>query len=96
MTEVLSQAEIESAVARVIGPGQPFEVVDTFVDGVNLKVFKYAPQNLNTLYRSSLEYGQRDFYVYENERYTFEAVWEQAVKVANSLIRLALSLVSPD
>lgn len=86
MAEVLSQAEIESAVARLVGPGQPFEVVDTNVDGVNLKVFKNAPQNLNALYRSSLEYGQRDFYVYENERYTFEAVWEQAVKVANSLI----------
>ncbi len=86
MAEVLSQAEIESAVARLVGPGQPFEVVDTNVDGINLKVFKNAPQNLNALYRSSLEYGQRDFYVYENERYTFEAVWEQAVKVANSLI----------
>ncbi len=83
--ENISEA-ISAAVARVTAPGQPYEVVETNVDGVVFPVFRNAPENLRALYADGRAYGDRDFYVYEDERFTFAEAWQRAARVANALI----------
>ncbi len=50
------------------------------------RVFKNAPANLRELYRSSLVHADKDFYVYQDERYTFDQAWRQAARVAHRLV----------
>lgn len=77
---------IRAASARVTAAGQPYEVVPQTIDGVDFRVFKNAPANLRELYRSSLAHADKDFYVYLDERYTFEESWRHAARCAHALI----------
>jgi acyl-CoA synthetase (AMP-forming)/AMP-acid ligase II len=78
---------IRAAAARVTSAGQPYELIDTKIDDVALRVFKNAPRNLLELYRASLVHGNKDFYVYQTERYSFGETWRQAARVARCLQR---------
>ncbi len=77
---------VRAASARVTAPGQPYEVIEQVVDGHRFRVFKNAPANLRELYRSSLEHGRKDFYIYRGERYTFAETWGHAARVAQRLL----------
>jgi long-chain acyl-CoA synthetase len=82
--------EIRAATARVTSKGQPYELVDETIDGARFKVFKNAPANLRELYRSGLAFAERDLYVFEGERYTFDATWKIVARVARGLERLGV------
>ena len=82
---------IRAATARVTARGQPYEVVQATIDGSTFRVFAHAPPNLRELYRSSLVHGDKDFYVYQDERYTFAETWRQAARVARQLEGLGVS-----
>ncbi|MCB1684152.1 MAG: acyl--CoA ligase, partial [Pseudomonadales bacterium] len=79
--------DIRRATARLTGEGQPYEMGPEVIDGVTFDVFRHAPVNLRELFRSSLEHAQRDFYVFQEQRWTFAQTWERAAEVANALLR---------
>ena len=81
---------IRAASARVTAPGQPYEVAQETIDGVRFRVFKNAPANLRELYRSSLVHGHKDFYVYQDERYSFGESWRQSARVAHALLNIGV------
>jgi long-chain acyl-CoA synthetase len=56
------------------------------VDGAEFRVFANAPENLRELYRSGLEFADRDFFVYQEERYSYRGGWQLAARVANQLL----------
>jgi long-chain acyl-CoA synthetase len=64
----------EEAAAKVTGPGEMFEVVETEIDGMRYKVFKNAPDTLRTLFDLARGHGDKTFIVYEDERWSFEEV----------------------
>lgn len=80
---------LEQAIAKVTAPGKPFETESVSANGVEYLGFVNAPRNLRELYRAGLNH-QRDFYVYDDERYTFEDAWEIAAQAANSLIAFGI------
>jgi long-chain acyl-CoA synthetase len=57
--------------ARLTAPGGPFELVDAVVGGVPMRVYAAGPATLRELALASAAFGDRDFLVYESERYTF-------------------------
>jgi acyl-CoA synthetase (AMP-forming)/AMP-acid ligase II len=61
----------EEAVAELTRPGAPFEIVETEVGGVPVRVYAGAPPTLREVLASSRAHGARDFLVYEDERWTF-------------------------
>ena len=71
---------------EVTAKGQPYETKIVGVHDVEYVGFVNAPTNLCELYRSSLKYGNQEFYVYQQERYTYENAWHLAAQVANRLI----------
>ncbi len=77
--------DIKAAVVEITAPGQPYEMTEVPVNGVAARVFKQAPENLRALYESSLVHGEKDFFVYLDERYTFAAMWDMAARVAAAL-----------
>ena len=80
------QPNLQRAIDQVTSEGQPYETHPVQNNGVEYTAFKYAPRNLRDLYRNSLVHDA-DFYVYENERYTFTECWDIAGKVADQLAR---------
>ena len=81
----MANDSLERAIENITAPGKPFETETVSVNGVDFIGFVNAPKNLRELYRSGLSH-ERDFYVYERDRYTFEDAWRIAAQVANQLI----------
>ena len=79
------QAEIAAAVARVTAAGQPYEARTERIRGVDFTVFVNAPENLRALYAQGLAHADDDFYVYDDERYTYQRMWDLAARCANRL-----------
>lgn len=79
------QAELAAAVAQATSEGQPYETRIERIRGVDFTVFVNAPENLRALYASGLDHADKDFYVYQGERYTYGRMWSLAARCANSL-----------
>ena len=82
--------ELPQAAAALIGPGGPYEVQEAAIDGATLRVFRQAPANLGALYQAALAYGDREFYVYQDERHTFAEAWALCCQVAAALHQLGV------
>ncbi|MEY2472305.1 MAG: steroid-24-oyl-CoA synthetase [Actinomycetota bacterium] len=78
------------AVAAVTGPGQVFELEETDVLGVPTKVFKNAPPTLRDFVASARTRGDRDFLVYEDERWSFELVMQHVDALGAALGRMGV------
>lgn len=68
----------DEAIAEVTVAGGPFEIVETSVLGVDMKVFKNCPPSLRDLFASMKLRPDQPFIVYEDETYTFGQVAELA------------------
>ena len=79
------QLELEAAVAAVTAKGEPYEAHTETIRGVDFTVFANAPRNLRELYESGLNHAGKDFYVYQDERYTYQDMWDRAAQCANAL-----------
>ena len=82
---------LTQAITDVTAPGQPYETRTVDVGDVSYIGFVNAPQNLRELYRQGLRFDDRDFYVYEDERYSYVEAWRLAAQVANRLIECGVS-----
>ena len=79
------QPELAAAVAQITAAGQPHETRIEHIRGVDFTVFANAPENLRVLYESSLAHADKDFYVYQDERFTYQRMWDVAAQCANRL-----------
>ena len=80
----MASKEYLQAIEQVTAAGQFYETINVNVNGVDFLEFKNAPRNLRILFESSLQFDG-DFYIYDNERYSFHDAWGFAAQVANSL-----------
>lgn len=74
----------EQALAELTAKGQPFEIVETEAIGRRVRVFANAPKNLRELFEATR--SDREFLVYEGERYSYEDTWRQACRLAHALV----------
>ena len=77
--------ELANAIAEATAPGKPHETRIENIRGVDFTVFATAPANLRELYASGLDHADKDFYVYQDERHTYQAMWDRAAQCANRL-----------
>ena len=73
----------EEACARVCAPGTPFEIVE---DELGNRRFKTSPPNLRGVFDIAREGGDNIFIVYEDERWSFNAVFAQVDALADVLV----------
>ncbi|MAW29296.1 MAG: fatty acid--CoA ligase [Gammaproteobacteria bacterium] len=71
------------AIAEVTATGT-YELVERDIRGVPCRVFVNAPQNLHALFNSNR--SDNEFYIYENERYTFEDMYQRGAKLGRFLV----------
>ena len=68
----------EEAVAAVTAPGAPFAIREELVRGRRMKVFERTPPSLRAFFQATRAHGEREFLVYEDERWSFARVHAQA------------------
>jgi long-chain acyl-CoA synthetase len=70
---------------ELTAPGGGFEIETIEVRGVPIKVFKTAPPNMRALWEMSALHGDKDYIVYEDERYTYADVHGRVRALAHLL-----------
>lgn len=63
--------ELLKAREELTGPGGEFEVVEAEVLGNQLRVYKNAPPSVREVWLSTLQFPERDYLVYQDERWTY-------------------------
>jgi long-chain acyl-CoA synthetase len=72
----------QEAIARLTGPGAPFEFKEREIRGVRVRTWDTAPANLREILLASRDYGDRDFLVYEDERLSYAAHYDLVCRFA--------------
>lgn len=75
-----------TARAELDAPGSPFATTVVEVNGVPAKTFAAAPPNMRVLWEMTAGHGDKDYLVYEDERYTYADVHAQVRKLAAHLV----------
>jgi long-chain acyl-CoA synthetase len=73
---------IAEAHALLTAPGQPFEMEEMVIRGVNMRVWKNAPPTLRDVMLLGRAHGEKDFLVYEDERLTYGQSHEKVASIA--------------
>ncbi|MCP4005815.1 MAG: acyl--CoA ligase [bacterium] len=81
-----SVANWDSAIADVTGPGGQFEIVESEIRGVPVKVFKNTPTSLRDAFQVARSRSDEIFLVYEEERITFGQVMKAIDELAAGLV----------
>ncbi len=79
-------AELKQARQELTGPGGPFEIVEADVLGQRLRTFKNAPPSVREIWLSTLQFADRPYLIYEDERLTYADSHKLANAVANWLM----------
>ena len=75
-------AELRKAWDELTGPGGPFEIVEVPVRGIPVRTYSGAPNSVRDIWLSSRAYGDRDYLVYGEERWTFAAAHRDVASIA--------------
>ncbi len=78
-------AELKKARAELTGPGGTFEIVETDVLGNRIRTFKNAPPSIREFWLSTIEFAERPYLIYEDERLTYADAHERVNAVASWL-----------
>jgi len=76
--------QLKTIAAAHMGPGAPLETETVTIDGQELSVFAHVPTNLGELYTLGLEFGDKTFLVYQQERFSFAESLDLALRMASS------------
>ncbi len=76
---------LTAATEQLTAPGQPFEMRDATVNGIAMRVWRHAPNDLGQVFAATRRYAERDFLVYEDRRVTFEEHFLRASSAAHRL-----------
>lgn len=70
---------------ELTGPGGAFEITTVDVRGIPTRVFTSAPPDMRVLWELSAGHGDKDYVVYEDERYTYADIHAQVRSLAHLL-----------
>ena len=63
-------------------PGQMFEITEIEVDGVALRAWKSAPASLRDIWMSTIGHGDKDYLVYQDERWSYNQAHDEVARIA--------------
>ena len=81
----LKQA-FDRALAQLTGPGAPFETVREAYHGVSYNVIKTAPATLLDVWAQAATHGDKEFLVYEGERWSHARLLQLAASMGHQLV----------
>ena len=78
--------KLRDIVVKHKAPGAPLAIHSEVIDGQEFEVFSNAPTNLSGLYDLAQQEADKTFFVYLEERHTFQEVYSMARRLARVLI----------
>jgi len=78
--------QLEQAVAEMTTRGAPFELDEIQLDGISYRNYATMPTNLGEYYKFMLARADKDFAVYQDERYTFGQAYQHSAEFAAALL----------
>ncbi len=78
-------AELREAWGELTGPGGQFEIVETRVRGIPYRCYANAPPTLRDFWLATEAFAERDYLVYEDERWTYARAHADVASVATWL-----------
>jgi long-chain acyl-CoA synthetase len=75
----------QQIVAELTGPGGAFEIQDAAVVGVPMRVYTSAPVSLRAVFEATRAFGEREFLIYEDERWTYAELYRRVRALAHLL-----------
>jgi len=79
--------QFDAAYAQITAPGAPFEILTQDIGGRALRVFRNAPRNMRELFAPAYQFGDREFVVFEDERWSFARLLGLADAIAHQLVQ---------
>ncbi|AXE64618.1 AMP-dependent synthetase [Hyphomonas sp. CACIAM 19H1] len=79
-------AELLKAREELTGPGGAFEVIEAEILGNRIRTYKNAPPSVREVWLSTLQFADRPYLVYQDERLTYGEAHEIANSTANWLL----------
>lgn len=79
-------ARLREVQRRLCAPGAPFEVAEAVVRGERIRVFVNAPADVREAVAPARSFGDREFLVYRDERWSFGRFFEHADALTTQLI----------
>jgi long-chain acyl-CoA synthetase len=77
--------ELRDAWSELTAAGQIFQIETIEVRGAPMLSYTLAPASLRDIWLGTAAYGDREYLIYENERYTYTQAHEQVASIANWL-----------
>ncbi len=77
--------ELRETVEELTAEGQFFALTTVEVNGQSLRAWAIAPPTLRDLWLAAAGYGDADYLVYQEERWTYAQAHEQVASIANYL-----------
>ena len=79
-------ARYKAASVALVSPGAKYEMVETLVGGVPMRVLKNAPGNLRDIWAMTAAYGDRRYLVFEDESLTYSDAHAAVRSLAAALV----------
>jgi long-chain acyl-CoA synthetase len=76
------KAAYDEAIAALTRPGSPYEIAVTAIAGREYRAYARAPGSLRELFLADAGRTDREYLVFEDERWTFGQVLQQAASIA--------------
>lgn len=80
-----------AARAELDAPGSPFATTYTEIRGVHIKTFTAAPPSMRAIWESTVVHSDKDYIVYEDERYTYGEIHRQVRVLAAHLAKVGVT-----
>ncbi|MEP6659667.1 MAG: class I adenylate-forming enzyme family protein [Acidimicrobiales bacterium] len=77
---------IADVTAALTAPGQMFEMEEVAIRGIPTRTWKQAPRSLRAVLESSRTFDGRDFLVFEDDHFSFDAHFRAAATLAHRLV----------
>jgi len=77
--------KMAEATTQLTGAGAPWELETRSIDGVDLRLYKNAPKTLPELINAGRAHGDKEFIIFEGERWSFNDFFARADAIADVL-----------
>ncbi len=77
--------ELKACWSELTAPGQLFEIETLEVRGSPMRVYKHAPASLRDIWMGTAAYADREYLVYQNERYSYARCHQLTASIAHWL-----------
>lgn len=82
----MAESAREEIIRRLTAPGGGFDIEERVVNGVPWRVFSTLPNTLREIVELSRDFGERDFLVYEGDRWSYARHYAVVAGLAHRLL----------